>query len=179
MDLERAVVRSHLGENTMRANKTVFVSALAGLLLTGAAGVAIAQGGPGGHHGMRGSGDFFEKFDLNGDGEITREEVENAREARFTETDLDGDGLISADEMQAKMAARIEQHQQAMFERRDANKDGSLSMEEMQEGRGGEHRGRFFDRADANDDGKVTREEAEEMREKMEERRSHRRGDND
>jgi EF hand domain-containing protein len=177
--MEPFLKRSSLGDYLMRANKTFLVSALTGVLLTSAAGVAIAQGGPGGHHGMRGPGELFDKFDLNEDGAITREEMENARAARFSQADIDGDGLISAEEMQAKMAANIEAHQKAIFERRDTNEDGFLSAEEMQGGRGGERQGRFFDRADENDDGKVTREEAEAMREKMEERRGHRRGSND
>ena len=162
----------------MRTNKTLLVSALAGVLLTGAAGVAIAQGGPGGHHGPRGPEDMFEKFDLNADDEITREEIENAKAARFASADSDGDGLISAEEMQAQMAANIEKHQQAMFSRRDADKDGFLSADEMQGGRRGEMHERMFERADANEDGKITREEAEAMHERMQERRGeHRRHD--
>jgi len=179
---EQAKKRPHPGDFTMRANKTFLVSTLVGALLTGVAGVALAQGGhegPGGHHGMRGPQDLFEKFDLNKDGEITREEMETARDARFAETDANGDGSISADEMQAAMAARVAQHQQAMFEHLDANKDGSLSAEEMQAGPRGERPGKMFDRADANDDGKITREEADAMHEKMEEHRGHRGGCDD
>lgn len=156
----------------MRKNKTLLVSGLAGLMLAGGvAGVALAERGPGGHHGPRDPEKMFEMLDLNGDGEITREEAENARAARFGEIDTDGDEKISAEEMQAHMTARIEQHQQRMFERHDENKDGFLSADEM--GPRGDRHERMFDRADANDDGKITREEMEEMHERMRERRGH------
>jgi len=155
----------------MRNNKIVLMSTIAGIALAATVGIAAAERGPGGHHGMRGHGpDMFEVFDLNKDGEITKQEVEDARDARFGETDTNGDGLISADEMQAKMMARIEKHQQSMFERLDADKDGSLSAEEMQSGHRGERFARMFDRVDANDDGKITKEESDAAREKMRER---------
>ena len=159
----------------MRNNKIILMSTIAGIALAATVGIAAAERGPGGHHGMRGHGpDMFEMFDLNKDGEITRQEVEDARDMRFGETDTNGDGLISAEEMQAKMMARIEKHQQSMFERLDTDKDGSLSAEEMQAGHRGERFARMFDRVDANDDGKITTQEAEAAREKMEERHGRR-----
>ncbi len=160
----------------MRKNKIILVSTIAGIALAATVGVATAERGPGGHHGMRGGHgqNMFEMFDLNKDGEITRQEVEDARDVRFGETDTNGDGQISAEEMQAKMMARIEKHQQSMFERLDADKDGSLSAEEMQGGHRGERFSRMFDRVDVNDDGKITKEEADAAREKMEERHGQR-----
>jgi Ca2+-binding EF-hand superfamily protein len=43
----------------------------------------------------------FEEMDLNGDGAVTLEEMEGAREARFAEADANGDGVLDRDELLA------------------------------------------------------------------------------
>jgi Ca2+-binding EF-hand superfamily protein len=44
----------------------------------------------------------FEEMDLNGDGAVTLEEMEGAREARFAEADANGDGVLDRDELLAE-----------------------------------------------------------------------------
>lgn len=166
---------SGLNETEFEMKKTIILSGpsglllASGLLLVASAGVAVAAMG-GGHHGPR-AGQMFEMMDLNKDGEITKEEAETAGAQRFSEADADGDGFISPEEMQARMAARIEDRQKALFEHKDTDKDGRLSQEEMTGGEGGKRLERMFDRLDANDDGKITRAEADAARERMRERR--------
>jgi Ca2+-binding EF-hand superfamily protein len=158
----------------MRKNKLLLMSGLAGLLVV-SGGLAVAAKGHGGGH--RSPDQMFERLDLNKDGEITREEAEGAREARFAETDTDGDGLLSPAEMTAAREARAAERQQRRFEKLDTNKDGLLSQEEMAESRHGRRHAGMFDRVDANDDGKITREEADAMHQRMQERHGGRGGE--
>ena len=151
----------------MRKNKLILSSTLAGLLVV-SAGVAVAAKGPAG--GPPSPDHMFEMLDLNKDGEITREEAESAREARFQAADTNGDGLLSRDEMTAAREARSAERQERRFVKLDTNEDGFLSPEEIAAGPHGERREGMFDRADENGDGKITREEAEAMHQKMQER---------
>lgn len=67
------------------------------------------------------------RMDLNGDGNIARDEVSEAITqhseralARFDEADLDGNGVVTGDE-----------RRQAAFNRIDSNGDGQLTKSEM------------------------------------------------
>jgi Ca2+-binding EF-hand superfamily protein len=84
--------------------------------------------------------DWFDKLDLNKDGYITQEEMNQARETRrsnmrgrmderFKEADTNGDGQLSLDEIQAKMP-RLATH----FSDLDKDKNGMLSREELAQG---------------------------------------------
>ncbi|MBS0125407.1 EF-hand domain-containing protein [Aestuariicoccus sp. KMU-90] len=107
---------------------------------------------------------MFQQFDTDGDGSITRAEIDAAATARFAAADTDGDGFLSAEELAAHAAAmQAERHaagSQRMMERLDTDKDGKLSAEEMA-ARGP---ARMFDRLDADEDGAITREEMAEAR---------------
>ncbi|MGV6818896.1 MAG: EF-hand domain-containing protein [Parvularcula sp.] len=127
--------------------------------------------------------------DTNGDGIVSRAEMEASVDARFEQSDSDGDGYVSQDEAQAQRRARMEERRAKMKERRkerehrgprgghpghpqpmwdevDADQDGRLSRDEMSA-----NAARRFDRADTNGDGQVTRDE---MRAQMEARRAER-----
>ncbi len=151
----------------MRKNKLILSSTLAGILLA-STGVVVAAKGPGG--GPPSPDRLFEMLDLNEDGEITREEAENAREARFEAADTNGDGLLSPEEMTAAREARAAERQQRHFAKLDTNEDGLLSQEEMAASPRAQRREGMFDRVDENGDGKITRAEAEAIHQKMQER---------
>ncbi|MBT8411412.1 MAG: calcium-binding protein [Octadecabacter sp.] len=135
-------------------------SIAAGLTLAGAAAARDAQP-------PRMDMPAFEEIDLNGDGGVTAEEMQQAREAmraaRFAQADANGDGALSVEELiaaaQNDRAERMADRIARMVERFDDNGDGVLQPEEM--GRDGARRGgeRMFDRADANDDGSLSAEE--------------------
>ncbi|MFO1462636.1 MAG: EF-hand domain-containing protein [bacterium] len=61
--------------------------------------------------------------DLDGDGQISKEEFLAPAEARFKSHDTDGDGAITLEEVVAHASER--------FQQADANNDGYLSPEEM------------------------------------------------
>lgn len=138
------------------------ITGLAGAIFLAFATQGVAAGGQG---GMGGSGPrhSFEEVDINGDGQITKEEMAEHRAARFSQADTDGDGMLSRDEMLARaeeqQAKRRGKMIDKMISRNDADGDGALTMEEMAAGRGGKH----FAKADANEDGAISKEEFEAM----------------
>ncbi len=121
---------------------------------------AVAQGSAGEGRGQM----WVEKLDTNGDGDITRAEVEAHKAARFTGADANGDGAVTIAEFEtyaeAEKARRAGERRQRMFARMDANGDGSISAAEY-----GEHKmprmDRMFDRIDSDDDGVITEAERE------------------
>lgn len=157
----------------------------AGTLISAAilsAGVVLANpmGGPR-HHSPDA---FFERFDANEDGAVSKEEFTNfkaSHDKKMEKVDTNKDGVWSKDEMRAHMLERFEKRFEKKFAKLDTDGNGSVSKEErdaMQAKMGkrhggsekrGKHMEKMFDRMDANDDGKITKEEMAEMK-------GHRRG---
>lgn len=123
--------------------------ALGGMSL--AAGSAMAQANQG--YGPRID---FEALDADGDGKITRAEMEARAEARFAALDTDDSGTLTAQEIRARAEARLADRTARMIERRDTNEDGVLSLEELSKDARSD---RMFTRLDTNDDGAVSRVE--------------------
>ncbi len=179
----------------MKKNSWLIISAIC--TLTGAS-LAAAQPGHGGH---------FEKFDANNDGVVTTQEVEAFALARFNKADANKDGKVTAEERKAlrdqrredKFADRdangngvlerseVAKMPDALFEKLDTDKSGSLSPAELEAFGPGHHRGKhagkrghfgsdgdgavskaealskakkMMAKFDTNGDGKVTKEEA-------------------
>ena len=106
----------------------------------------------------------FSDLDTNGDGSLTLEELQGAREARFAEADTDGDGNLSRDEMLAADAERMATMIDRQMERFDDNEDGMLSANEMDDmGARRPDPERMFARVDADGDGVVTEAEYDEI----------------
>lgn len=178
------------------ARSTLITAGIAGAMLAGASVAAIAHGDGDGHR-ARHFDHMLERADTDGDGALSRTEIEAHRDALFAEFDRDDDGQVSRDEMRAGMVDRL-------FARVDGDGDGMVSRDEfaamaerMHDGRrhggsrddddrddddrhhgyhhgskGGGHAmlGRGFHRMDRNDDGAVDRDEAARMTERMIER---------
>ena len=121
----------------------------------------------------RGQGPDFATLDTNGDGELTREELQARGAVRFQEADTNGDGLLSEDEIAARGSERLKDRAARMIERMDANGDGQLSQDEIKERR---NAGEFFDRMDRDDSGTVTQAEFDAARDKMRKRFGKRHG---
>jgi Ca2+-binding EF-hand superfamily protein len=156
-------------EFRMSSRKAVIMGVLVSVALTAAVPV-LAQG----FGGPRGPQVLFEELDLNGDGEISQEEMLNHHEGRFDRADADGDGLLTRDEMIAAGQARIEAGVDRMLERLDSDEDGAISQAEMEaaaEDRQERRQARMFDRLDADDSGTISAEEFEDAAERMRERR--------
>ncbi|WP_284124124.1 EF-hand domain-containing protein [Parerythrobacter aestuarii] len=57
------------------------------------------------HHGQGGPGGMIRAADANGDGQVTKAELQTAALARFDKADTDGDGTVTREERRAAMQA--------------------------------------------------------------------------
>jgi len=139
--------------------------------------LALIAGGTAVSAQERGHGFDFAAVDTNGDGEVTKVEVDQFRAAQFAKIDTDGNGSVDAAELQAAHEMRQQERRtdrsERMIERADANDDGVLTPDEMQPQRRG---GDMFERLDADDNGSISQAEMDAAKERMEDRRDGRRG---
>lgn len=141
---------------------------IAGILIAGmavSAGAVVAQGA-----GPRGPQMSFADLDSNGDGQVTREEMQGQAQARFAESDSNGDGKLDRDELLAASQRRSEARIDRMLGQLDKDSDGAVSFEEMPRP-DGRRMARMFDMIDSDDSGAISQEEFAEIREMMQERR--------
>lgn len=134
--------------------KKLLIAAM--VMAAASAGVAAAQGGPGG----RGAA-MLASADTNGDGNITRAEFDTARANHFAQMDANHDSVLSAGERPqmgplggAQPASAGGQHR----DHGDANGDGSISRAEY-DAQGA----RMFARLDANGDHVISQAEIQAM----------------
>ncbi|MBO9413814.1 MULTISPECIES: EF-hand domain-containing protein [unclassified Ruegeria] len=106
----------------------------------------------------------FQELDANSDGQVTKEEMLAHRSKRFTDADTNGDGQLTIEEMQAAGQKRVNDRVTKMFEKHDANQDGSLSQDELPKPRRAD---KMFDRIDANSDGSISEQEFADAKDKM------------
>jgi len=93
-------------------------------------------------------------YDMDGDGTVTREELEAGLRQYFRQADTNHDGHLDADEAAAANQRRIALDQSAAIPLIDWNKDGIIDFDEFAAGVRSE-----FKRLDLNGDGKVTIDE--------------------
>lgn len=91
----------------------------------------------------------FSTLDINGNGEITKAEVQAYGKARFASVDADGNGSLSVEELATKMSRRMLKHL-------DANGNGTVELLEMQAKLRGK---RLFHFHDENKDGVISKNE--------------------
>ena len=127
--------------------------------------------GPMGGQGMMGQmggadlddgpmGMMFDRFDADGDGTVTKEEIAAKRTADAVALDANGDGKLSAEELVAadmrRVQLRVEERVKARIAAQDADGDGMLSAAELAMP---EMPMMMFERLDANGDGALGKDE--------------------
>ena len=94
----------------MKSKCFALVSAV---MLTAATSPAIAghygEHKEGHHRGHHGKSSFIQRYDQNDDAQVTADEFEQARRARYDLTDADGNGLVDVDEYVQEYAGRLDQ----------------------------------------------------------------------
>lgn len=142
---------------------TIRIIGLGAAICAGTLAMAGNQGNQGGMKdpGMRPG---FETLDADGDGQITRDEMQARHEARFARADADGDGRLTRDEMLAAAQKRAERRIDRMLARHDSDGDGALDEAEMAGMRKGRMMERMFDHMDADGDGAISRAEFDSAR---------------
>ena len=146
-----------------------FIAVIVAVAGVTAGGVALAKGF--GHHGPRMS---FEEIDADGNGEVTKAEIQAMKDAHFAKADADGDGKLTLEEMQANARERADERAARMLERFDNDGDGALSKDELPKPR---RAGKMFDRMDADGSGGISKEEFEEARARHGGKRHHGHGE--
>jgi len=114
------------------------LSGLSGLVL-GASGAASAPPAPPPGPGMMGppppfAAEMARELDLDGDGRVTRAELEKAGQQRARGIDVDGDGVISVEEIIAFQDRERRRHEETMLASLDSNGDGRVTIEEFVSG---------------------------------------------
>lgn len=128
--------------------------ALAAMVAAGAlvslAASAHGGGGRGGEHGK----EMLAKVDTDGNGSLSKAEIDAFNLARAQEMDLNKDGSVTADEARTFHEQQRAKRQAERFAKMDTNKDGKVSVQEIADGRGD-----WLMRKDANGDGQVSPDE--------------------
>ncbi|AMO71831.1 hypothetical protein AZE99_08190 [Sphingorhabdus sp. M41] len=145
--------------------KAILISSATALLMAG--GIAVAAPGD---RGMR--------ADTNADGAISRAELTASLNTRFAKMDVNGDGQLSKEDREARRADRSAKRGER-FAKADTNGDGELTQAEMEAARSARRAERFA-RADKDGNGKLSQEEAQAMHGKRGDRgmrgKGHKRG---
>lgn len=122
-------------------------------------------GGHGGHHskmmggqmgGMHGGGmrQFFTMADENKDGQVSKEEIEKLRDAKFATYDANKDGKLGLDEFQGLINELARERIVRMFQHLDPDGDAAISKQELDD-----RVAMMIEFMDRNDDGVITRDD--------------------
>ncbi|MBM4202090.1 MAG: hypothetical protein FJ189_12505 [Gammaproteobacteria bacterium] len=121
----------------MDSRKVMAVLALCGAAASWS--MAAARGGPGPahppHDPFLGLPPDPATLDSDGDGKLSRSEIEAARGAEFKAADTDGEGTLTLAELKAWLSQRVEDRFKAL----DTDGNDLVSVEELASGRTGRH----------------------------------------
>lgn len=117
-----------------------------------------------GAQGMQRGQRLLQKFDLNQDGIITREEAQQVRQQNFQQADADNNGAVTVAEWQIAQTQRRAERMAQRFTGLDTDNNGTISEAEFlaggknPQGRGLK-RANMFQHIDSNGDKQISKEE--------------------
>jgi len=103
-----------------------------------------------------GSAGFLGRFDKNRDGKVDAAEFGNER--RFKAMDRDGDGVLTKEEIEQALDKEDRERRMTPLERFDLDRDGKVTREEFK------GPSKLFDRMDRNQDGVIDEKDREDPR---------------
>lgn len=97
-----------------------------------------SEGHGGKHHGKHRRGGkhvkmLMERFDANGDGSLTQEELDTSRKELLAKHDADGSGTLSLDEFKALWLEVMNRDAVRGFQRLDVDGDAAVTVDEFLE----------------------------------------------
>jgi len=101
---------------------------------------------------------FINKFDVNGDKQVTKAEFDTAMEQRFKKMDADNNGVVSKEEFKNNTKASHKKLAKNKKSKMDANNDGRISKQEYLDAKN-RWAEKKFTKLDKNADGFLTEEE--------------------
>lgn len=128
-----------------------------GALDVAAAGPRKGPGKGREHH----AGRMFDRLDLNGDGKVSQEELLQRASTTFLRFDADGDGTVTKAEVEAKRDAFREARKAFRQIKANDGEGRQEARRALREARPGAMGERLFDRADADKNGSLTKAEVE------------------
>lgn len=112
------------------------------------------MGGPGGPMGGPGGAVLIERFDVNKDGSITREEVTTVTAEKVKTFDTNADGALSLEEYKALWTDAMNEQIVRSFQFNDPDGDAKVTLDEYSD-----NAGKMFARFDRNGDGTIAPDE--------------------
>lgn len=147
----------------------IFVATLVGTIAFAGTTLADRQDSEGRHEGRghgykmgkhrHGGERLFESFDLNDDGKLTQDEVDQTRQERFAKFDTDSDGELSLQEYEALWLDAMRSRMVDRFQNLDDDGDAAVTTEEFVA-----PFSQLINRMDRDDNGELTRDELRRRR---------------
>ncbi|WP_269522128.1 EF-hand domain-containing protein [Coraliomargarita parva] len=139
--------------------KQLLLVAIAATLIPALSHAEPGQG-PDGPGGPGKKGDFFKKLDTDGDKQLSKEEVADAKRLseNFDKIDADSDGYLTPEELRAHMKQMREERDGGERKKLDTDGDGVITKAEAEEA-GAKRLLENFDKIDTDGNGEISREE--------------------
>ena len=117
--------------------------------------------GKGRHDGRHGGGAMMERFDVDGDGRITRAEIDQVRDERLKQFDADQNGALSLDEFEGLWLDFVRERMVDRFQSLDDDGDGQVTQAEIDR-----RLSQMLERMDRNEDGAIDKNDRRRHRDR-------------